>query len=199
MQPPMTQLGSPFTQQEIAATFILEWTAVHTFFAEIDVEQFFSAPEAVWSPAENLVHLIKSCSPVILALNIPKTILRIRFGWANQPSQTLAQVRHTYLNDALANGGKAGGPFVPAVTEDFSDVHKANILAKWQEKGASLQMALSKWTDQALDNYLLPHPLLGKLTVREILFFTLYHNMHHVNDVQRLLNQPVSEWFAVEP
>lgn len=34
------------------------------------------------------------------------------------------------------------------------------------------------------------------MTVREILFFTLYHNMHHVNDVQRLLGQPEAEWFG---
>lgn len=59
-----------------------------------------------------------------------------------------------------------------------------------------MQAALGKWSDKALDSYLLPHPLLGKMTVREILFFTLYHNLHHVNDVQRLLNQPETEWFA---
>jgi hypothetical protein len=31
----------------------------------------------------------------------------------------------------------------------------------------------------------LPHPLLGKLTVREMLFFTLYHQRHHVAVVER--------------
>jgi len=73
---------------------------------------------------------------------------------------------------------------------------QARILVKWQDKGTEMQAALGKWSDKALDNYLLPHPLLGKMTVREILFFTLYHNLHHVNDVQRLLNQPESEWFT---
>jgi hypothetical protein len=31
--------------------------------------------------------------------------------------------------------------------------------------------------------YRLPHPLLGKLTVREMLFFTVYHNAHHLDQV----------------
>jgi hypothetical protein len=31
----------------------------------------------------------------------------------------------------------------------------------------------------------MPHPLLGKLTVREMLLFTLYHNLHHVQNVAR--------------
>ncbi len=191
----MIQLGQPYTKQEIAVAFATEFTAVHTFFAGIDKEQFLAAPPEVWSPAENLVHLIKSCAPVIMALNIPKTALRIRFGWVKHELRTLPQVRHTYVNDALANGGKAGGPFLPEIIEPL-DGAQARILAKWQDKGNELQAALDKWSDKALDQYLLPHPLLGKMTVREILFFTLYHNLHHVNDVQRLLNQPESEWFA---
>ena len=189
-------LGQPFSKNEIAAAWTAEVTAVHDFFAAIETSRFFAAPEGVWSPAENLVHLIKSCSPVIMALGIPKTILRIRFGWVNQESRTLAKVRHTYLNDALANGGKAGGPFLPQLRDDFTDAYQARILTKWQNKGTDLATALQKWSDTSLDKYLLPHPLLGKMTVREILFFTLYHNMHHVNDVQRLLGEPEVEWFA---
>jgi len=38
---------------------------------------------------------------------------------------------------------------------------------------------------QSLDKFMLPHPLLGKLAVREMLFFTMYHNLHHVNNVRR--------------
>ncbi len=193
----MIQLGQPYTKQEIAAAFDTEFTAVHTFFASIDETQFLAAPPGVWSPAENLVHLIKSCAPVIMALNIPRTALRIRFGWVKHELRTLAQVRHTYVNEALANGGKAGGPFLPEVLEPLAGA-QARILGKWQEKGVELQAALEKWSDKALDQYLLPHPLLGKMTVREILFFTLYHNLHHVNDVQRLLNQPESEWFVAD-
>lgn len=193
----MIQLGQPYTKQEIVAAFDVEFTAVHTFFAGIDETQFLAAPTGVWSPAENLVHLIKSCAPVIMALHIPRTALRIRFGWVKHELRTLAQVRHTYVHEALANGGQAGGPFLPEVLEPLAGA-QARILAKWQEKGVELQAALEKWSDKALDQYLLPHPLLGKMTVREILFFTLYHNLHHVNDVQRLLNQPESEWFVAD-
>ncbi|MBK8903148.1 MAG: DinB family protein [Anaerolineaceae bacterium] len=191
----MIQLGNPFSKQEIAAALAAEVTAVHTFFAAIPAAQFFAAPAGVWTPADNLVHLIKSIAPVSMALNLPKTALRIRFGWVSHETRPLPQVRHTYVHEALANGGQAGGPFLPEVTGEPTAAHQASILAKWQEKGAALQAALGKWSDKALDSYLLPHPLLGKMTVREILFFTLYHNLHHVNDVQRLLHQPETEWF----
>ena len=190
----MTQLGLPFTKGEIAKAFAVEVTAVHNFFAGIEEARFFAAPAGVWSPAENLVHLIKSANPVIMAMKLPRFVLRLGFGRAKQPSRALAQVRDAYVNEALAGGGMATGAYVPQVSRQ-SSAERTRILTKWQKTGEALQPVLAKWSDAALDDYLLPHPLLGKMTVREILFFTLYHNMHHVNDVQRLLNQPESEWF----
>jgi len=58
---------------------------------------------------------------------------------------------------------------------------------KWNVTGNDLLAALRNWQDENLDEYLLPHPLLGKLTIREMLFFTLYHDQHHVNNVRQLL------------
>jgi len=33
----------------------------------------------------------------------------------------------------------------------------------------------------SVDQYQLPHPVLGKLTIREMLFFTIYHNLRHAS------------------
>ena len=46
-----------------------------------------------------------------------------------------------------------------------------------------LHGAITRWGERALDRFRLPHPALGQLTVREMLFFTLYHNLHHVLNV----------------
>jgi hypothetical protein len=43
------------------------------------------------------------------------------------------------------------------------------------------------WSEIDLDRYRLPHPLLGKLTVREMLFFTLQHLAHHASKVEARL------------
>ena len=190
----MSLLGSPFTQPEIRQALTVETDAVHTFFENIDEDLFFVAPPDVWSPAENLVHLIQAVSPVVQALNLPKMALKLRFGKAKHESRTLAAVRHTYVNEALAGGGVAGGSFLPQVKAETIE-ERARMQVKWQEKGIALVEAVGKWDEKELDELVLPHPLLGDMTVREILFFTLYHNMHHVNDVQRLLNMTVVEWF----
>jgi hypothetical protein len=38
---------------------------------------------------------------------------------------------------------------------------------------------LKKFSEDDLDSIRLPHPLLGKLTVREMLYFAVYHVGHH--------------------
>lgn len=190
----MTNLGEPFTQEEILRALDAEFTAVYDFFRSIAEDDFFAAPPEVWSPADNLVHLIKSCKPVGQGLNAPKLALRMRFGMAEHASRTLTEVRNQYVDVALAGGGKASGPYLPEVTEKTA-VERERILSKWQSVGEELTKGITKWSEKDLEKYQVQHPLLGNMTVREILFFTLYHNMHHVNDVQRLLSLPESEWF----
>ncbi len=191
----MTNLGQPFTQEEIFTAIGEEITAVYEFFSSIAEDDFFAAPPEVWSPADNLVHLIKSCKPVGQGLHAPKLALRIRFGMAEHASRTLAEVRNQYVSVALAGGAKASGPYLPEVTEKTA-VERERILSKWQSVGEEVKKGVAKWSEKDLEKYQVQHPLLGDMTVREILFFTLYHNMHHVNDTQRLLGLTESEWFT---
>ena len=50
---------------------------------------------------------------------------------------------------------------------------------------SELVSAAGGWSEGDLDRVRLPHPLLGTLTVREMLLFALYHGLHHVNSVAR--------------
>ena len=36
-----------------------------------------------------------------------------------------------------------------------------------------------KWKDTDLDTLILPHPLLGKMPIREIVMWTAHHTAHH--------------------
>lgn len=50
-----------------------------------------------------------------------------------------------------------------------------------------MRTALEGWSERDLDRIRMPHPILGMLTTREMLFFTLYHNRHHVEAARRRL------------
>ena len=89
-------------------------------------------------------------------------------------------MRTRYLG-LLEAGGKAGR-FAPSA-ETTSD--RSTILARLAQANDELQKAITRWSEADLDRYQLPHPLLGKLTVREMLFFTVYHQHHHMDVTSR--------------
>jgi hypothetical protein len=60
-------------------------------------------------------------------------------------------------------------------------------LTDLDETQAAVARALAGWSERALDRLRLPHPGMGPLTVREMAFFTLYHNTHHVFAAERRL------------
>src|SRR5690606_12513808 len=103
-------------------------------------------------------------------------------------SRHYADVRQVYQT-ALANGGAASGPFIPELDNHPADpqAEQARLLQAWQKSGAALVKAAQSWKDTDLDRIRLPHPLIGLLTVREMLLWNIYHDLHHLDDVRRLL------------
>lgn len=191
----MIHLGNPFSKEEILTAFEAESAAVADFFQSISQDAFFDAPQGIWSPADNLVHLIKSVSPICRALGVPKTMIRLRFGKAKHASRSYVEVQDAYR--VYVDSGKAisTADYEPEAGEK-TQAERERIFAKWEQKNESLAAGLAGWSEADLDFYQLPHPLIGNLTMREMLLFTLYHNMHHVNDVSRLLDRPEVEWFV---
>lgn len=91
-----------------------------------------------------------------------------------------------FYRAALARGGTAGR-FAPSSrpSSPDADAERARIMTFHEAAVDELRAALSSWAEPALDRCRLPHPLMGRLTVREMLLFTLYHNSHHVEHVRR--------------
>lgn len=136
-----------------------------------------------WTPGQQLDHIWRSVAPLTQVLRLPEPLLRLFFGRANRPSRPYAEVVARYQT-RLAGGGRASGRYLPAATAT------ATAKAQKQATAAALRKAVRQLTQRAgtysepeLDACVLPHPLLGKLTLREMLCFTLYHVEHHHKQV----------------
>jgi hypothetical protein len=44
---------------------------------------------------------------------------------------------------------------------------------------------LQNWSEEELDIYNCPHPVLGKTTIKEVLYFTIYHVQHHTEIIKK--------------
>jgi hypothetical protein len=98
-------------------------------------------------------------------------------------------LRADYLS-RLAQGAGASGAFVPEreeVTAAQRSARQRALLMRWQRGNAQLRAAVEAWSEADLDRLLLPHPILGKITAREMLFFAIYHGHHHIAAAKRRL------------
>ena len=144
-------------------------------------EDFYYAPVGKWSAAQQLDHIARSVSPVNMAMGLPKFILKWKFGVANRSSKTYEGLTEKYTRK-LQEGGKASGRFVPP---PVSADQKEKLLSQLDTVVNKLCNKTGKHSEEALDKYILPHPLLGKLTLREMLYFTAYHVQHHKELVEK--------------
>ena len=150
--------------------------AFNNYIVPLTKEQFEATPGGKWSAGQNLDHLIRAIKPLQPAYGLPKFVLRIMFGKTNRPSKTYDDLVTKYKTK-LAAGGRASGPFIPRF---ISFEKKDELIKKYNEQKQKLIIKIEKQPEKDLDAYILPHPLLGKVTLREMLYFTIHHNEHHL-------------------
>ena len=139
-------------------------------------ERFEFAPGDAWTAGQHLLHLIKSAKPLAVGLGFPRVVLLFKFGRVKQPSRNYEETIK-YYKDGLSKGGRATGKYVPRTVKLEE---KKDLIQRFRSEMIGLIGAIDKWDDGKMDKAQLPHPLLGNLTVREMLYFTNYHMEHHL-------------------
>jgi hypothetical protein len=169
----MTELISALANSSHSAT---------SWFHEIPADQFFTRQGEAWSPSDNLDHMIKAVKPITKALKLPRSTLQTMFGKPEKASMSYGELCQVY-RDAIAKGGQASGRYLPDQQNPGkgAEDQKKNLLEEWSRTSDELVSVAGTWDENELDRYQLPHPLLGKLTVREMLYFTIYHNLRHAS------------------
>jgi hypothetical protein len=150
----------------------------------LNEQQFLFTINNKWTAGQQAEHILRSVKPVNLAFGLPHFFLRIMFGKSNRPSKSFDGLVQKY-NDKLAAGGKASARYIPnAVVFTEREKTCASIL----KVNDALCKKLNRCSETELDGYILPHPLLGKLTLREMLYFNIHHVKHHEMTVGELVS-----------
>ena len=71
------------------------------------------------------------------------------------------------------------------VIKEVEKIAKEKLLKSYKKEQEKFEKRLSKFSEKELSTLLLPHPLLGKLTLREFGYFTHYHTKHHLENIQK--------------
>lgn len=138
-----------------------------------------------WPISHHLYHLVKSTRAVNQGLKMPKIAMKAMFGKCNRPERTMDEIAKKYKAALLQDGVKAPAKFSAEPNRRFE---KADIIQKFQTSLDELIASLDKWDEQKMSEYVVPHPAIGKCTIREIIYFTVNHTYHHL-DLMKILNK----------
>lgn len=157
-----------------------------SFINSLSEEDYNLNPNGKWSTKEHLAHLVLSVSPIVTALQMDKELLASKFGTSEKLVRSYETIKTLYFSQ-LETGGKAPNRFDP--TYHFIE-NQIALCKKLTNLIEELSLAIETFSEEALDNLALPHPLLGKLSLREMLYNCIYHAQHHQNLAATALTKP---------
>ena len=155
-----------------------------SYLEGMDEETFTRAPEGKWNAGQQLEHIEKSTRAVAKALRLPNWFLKWRIGKANRPSRTYDELVARYEEKLEKVRGITAPGFGPG---EVDVTRRKDLCAGVRRSIESINKAIGRRGEKDLDLVILPHPLLGKVTLREMLFFTVYHVEYHHKSVLSLL------------
>ncbi len=161
--------------------------ASHDSFIEYVVqlpdEDFLNDRNNKWTAGQQLEHIYISVKAVRQALTLPKFFAKSIWGVSNKLGKNYEDLVQKYLNK-LENGGKSSRRYIPKIVRVEEKIKLKVALSKEVNQLCS---KVNRFSEEELDTYILPHPLLGKLTNREMLYFTIYHVQHHKELIRKNL------------
>ncbi len=129
-----------------------------------------------WSAGQDLLHLIKVLKIVNIGFTLPKPLLLLMYGVNKNEARSFHLLQTLYKN-ALEGGAKSPSIYIP---KPILFESKNHLIQKHTTLNQLFIDKLNNHTDIELDRYRLPHPILDKVTLRELASFTSFHTTHHL-------------------
>ncbi|MBL86844.1 MAG: hypothetical protein CMO82_09340 [Winogradskyella sp.] len=164
-------------KEEIANLIDAKHSELISWLEQQPNETWSQGPDGKWTQGQQGLHLLQSIIPLNNALSLPKFLIRYKFGKANRSVRDYDTIVNRYLERLKDAKGKtfkgSQNMKIPGIDE------KQYILNRLQTESKKLQYKTKKISDKNLDKLILPHPLMGKMPIREIIMWTAYHVEHH--------------------
>jgi hypothetical protein len=175
-------MNPSMTQAELVQALAARQNELQTYFSSIPEDVFLADQGPKWNPAQHLIHLTKSGSRIAQGLQASDQL-------PNHETQTPRDytIRDTYLA-TLKQAPAELLERVGASVQVEAGSSQAQILEAYLQAGKQLREAAQTWTETELDAKAMPHPVLGTISVREMLEFVVYHDLHHLEGVRKNLS-----------
>lgn len=172
---PYNHINKSMLKQEIISQLIETHQLFIQYIQTLEDKEFMSSYNNKWTAGQQVDHIYRGVKPLTQVFLMPNFVTQFIFGKANRPSRTYDKLVERY-HEKLAEGVVVTGRYAP---KEIALEQRENLLEKVTKAVQTLTSQVETLTEEELDKLLIPHPLLGKLTVREMMYFTIYHVGHH--------------------
>jgi len=162
------------TTQQLTTQFCSNHQAFAAYIHSLPEHEFTYSHNGKWTAGQQLSHLCLCLQPISQAL-ASKEYIAQKFGKITRPVLDYDTIVSNYKT-GLQHGGKAPERFVPGL---FDTNDKGKAAATLEALLQTIRQQLGTYTDEELDTLVLPHPILGNLTIREMMYLMTYHATHH--------------------
>ncbi|MDF1696113.1 MAG: DinB family protein [Saprospiraceae bacterium] len=149
------------------------------FLESHDDEKWNQGPEGKWTTGQHVLHLLQGAKPLNRAMGLPMFFLWYKFGKANRGPRTYDTVEHKYKTK-LAAAVNVISPFSKNMP-DTPPEGKQDIIAQLSRQKDILLKKIKRISEKNMDTYLIPHPLLGRMLIREMIMWNAIHVDHHLD------------------
>ena len=149
----------------------------------LTAEEYAFSNDQKWTAGQQSEHIVLCVKPLVQVFSMDKAAIAQTFGRADKPGRSYEVLLDDYLVK-LHEGGRAPERYVPVITQANQKEALCETLAKLVK---DLCSKIETFNEDELDNLLIPHPLLGNITLREMLYNAIYHVKHHEAQAESLL------------
>ncbi len=162
-------------KQAIIRLLHRNYSAFVVYINGLTAEEYVFSNQRKWTAAQQLEHIVLCIKPLVQVFNMDKAGIAQTFGQTDKSGRSYEALLSDYLIK-LNEGGKAPERFVPPTTHANSKEALSENLTKLVN---DLCSKIETFSESELDTLLIPHPLLGPITLREMLYNAIYHVRHH--------------------
>jgi hypothetical protein len=172
--------NDPYAHNELLETLTERQAALVAHAAQLPEAFFLSGSSEKWGPAHHLLHLVITYDRIGYACTIPEKLPDY-----NAPARRYAAVQALYQASlaAVPPGALTNTPLTPQL--ETSATQDA-VLEQYRQAGQRFLERIQTWADPDLDVKGMKHPLMGIVSVREMLMFCAYHDTHHLEGIRRM-------------
>ena len=163
------------SKQEIIELLIKDHDAFIGYIHELNADEYIFSYQQKWTAGQQLAHILLCVKPLVQVLGMDQSSIAQQFGLSERPGSSYEELLAEYM-EKLKAGGKAPGRFLP---EPASADQRAWLSESLRNTVNELCARIDRFEETDLDRLCVPHPLLGNLSLREMLYNVIHHVRHH--------------------